>query len=78
LNAGAFLQLVDSGGIGHTTRTILRLTDLLCHTTKIPNPNCKPVSGFQNLLKNFCSLHQKFSHKKSKQRCWQPKRRPLA
>jgi len=32
---------------------------------KNPNPNCKPVPGFQNILKNSCSLHEKFSHKKS-------------
>jgi len=24
------------------------------------------VSDFQNLLKKYCSLHQKFSHKKSR------------
>jgi len=26
----------------------------------------KPVSDFQNLLKNYSSLHQKFAHKKSR------------
>jgi len=31
-----------------------------------PNPNSKPVSDFQNLLKNYCSLRQKFSNKKSR------------
>jgi len=31
------------------------------------------VSGFQNLLKKYCSLHQKFSHKKS--RLYSPSRK---
>jgi len=44
---------------------ILGLLDLLCHITKNPKPNCKPVSNFQNLLKKCCSLHQNISHKKS-------------
>jgi len=50
----------------HDKDYILGLADFLCRTTKNPNPNCKPVSGFQNLLKKCCSLHQKFSHKKSR------------
>ena len=28
--------------------------------------NGKPVSGFQNLLKKYCSLHQMFFHKRSR------------
>ena len=54
----------------HEKGYILGLPDLLCHITKNPNSNCKPVSGFQNLLKKCCSLHQTFSHKKS--RLYQP------
>ena len=46
------------------------LADLFCHITKNPNPNCKPVSGFQILLKKCCSLHKKFPHEKS--RLYQP------
>jgi len=53
------------GWIGHMTRIILGLADRLCHLTYNPNPNGKPVSNFQNLLKKYYSLHQKFSHKKS-------------
>jgi len=34
---------------------IFGLVDLLCHITKNPNPNCKPVSGFQNFIKKCCS-----------------------
>ena len=54
----------------HDEDYILRLVDLLCHITKNPNSNCKRVSGFQNLFKKCCSLHQIFSHKKS--RLYQP------
>jgi len=54
----------------HDKSYILGLTDLLCHIIKNPNPNCKPVSGFQNLLKECCSLHKKFSNKK--RRLYQP------
>jgi len=54
----------------HDKKYILGLSDILCHITKNPNPNRKPVSGFQNLLKKYCSLHQKFFHKKS--RLYQP------
>ena len=49
----------------HDKDYILGLADLLCHITKNPNPNCKPVSGFQNLLKTRWSIHQNFSHKMS-------------
>ena len=67
----------------HDKVYIRGLADLLCHITKNHNPNCKPVSGFQNLLKKRRSLHKKFSHKRSRlyqpsQQCWEPKRRPLA
>jgi len=67
----------------HCEDDILGLADLLCHITKNSNSNCKPVSDYQNLLKKCCSLHQKFSHKKSSlyqpsQQYWVPKRRPLA
>jgi len=43
---------------------MLGLADLLCHITKNPNPNCKPVSGFQNVLKKYFSLDQKFYMKR--------------
>jgi len=49
----------------HDKDYILGLTDRLCHITQNPNPNYKPVSGFQNLFKKYYSLHQTFSHKKS-------------
>jgi len=51
LNAGALLQLAGRSPFPYD---------------KNYNPSCKPVFGFQNLLKKCCSLHQKFSHKKSR------------
>jgi len=74
LNAGALLQLAkpDCLNWSHDKDYILRLADRFCHTTLNPNPNRKSVSNFQKLLKKYCSLHQKFSHKKS--RLYQPSR----
>jgi len=69
LNAGALLQLAEPEWLNwsHDKDYILGLADRLCHSlTKNPNPNGKPVSDFQNVLKTCCSLHQKFSHKKNR------------
>jgi len=54
----------------HDKDYILGLPNLLCHITQNPNPNCKPVSSFQNLWKKCCNLHQNYFHKKS--RLYQP------
>jgi len=72
LNSGALLQLAEPKWLNwsHDKDYILGLADRLCHITSNLNPNGKPVSDFQNLLKKYCSLHQKFSHKKS--RIYQP------
>jgi len=54
LNTGALLQLADAArsNWSHDKDYILVLADRLCHINKNPNPNCKPVSGFQNVLKS--------------------------
>ena len=49
----------------HDKDYILGIADLLCHVTKNPNPNCKPVSGFQNLLKSAVAYIKNFPIKKS-------------
>jgi len=52
LNAEALLQFAEPGWLNwsHHKDFILGLADRLCH--KIPNPNDKPVSDFQNLVKS--------------------------
>ena len=73
LNARALSQLADAKwNWSYDKDYIFGFADLLCHITENHNPNCKLVSGFQNLLKKCCSLHQKFSHEKS--RLYQPRR----
>jgi len=68
LNAGALLQLAEPDWLNwsHDKDYILELADRLCHKTQNPNPNGKPVSDFQNLLRKYGSLHQKLSHEKSR------------
>ena len=50
-----------TGNCSYDKDYILGLADLLCHITKNPYPNCKPVFGFQNLLNDdkvsiWCAL----------------------
>jgi len=68
-----FINWLNAGALGiswcrwnwsYDKDYILGLADLLCHITKNPNPNCKLVYGFQNLLKKCYCLHQKYPIKR--------------